>query len=458
MNKSTNNIPIARTVWSGTMWSSSFNFILKFVGFFSALIVISKLSVYEYGMVELILSALAIFSISSLPGLSNVVIADMSAEMGAGNLPRAKALILNYFYVQILFGIIAWALIFFGSSYIAGLYNANIGMYFAILSFTFLISPIRSMYGAILSVNLKFFHRNMLTFVEEFSKLVLLVVLVMFLHMGVGGVMWAVLVSQILAVLFLYPNFAACYKKLGREYDKLGIFHFIKDHGKWGIVSSYLNNLGQNIRLWIIKFTLGTEAVGLFSLALSLINHTYSLIPLSSTLTPIVARFMSYKDKLSKIITKGIKYQFAAYAITAIGALIFLPSIVHAFFPKYISSIGIFNIMLLSALPMSFASMITPLFHALKAQKSLFASIAIKTVFIIVITPLCIFFFGIKGLAIEFVLTNTLFTLERHFKLRKLLPEYTIRLKQMFTFDSDDMIILGSFTRFLQHRLKRIFK
>ncbi len=430
------------------MWTTVFTVGLKFVGFFAALIVISHLSVYEYGLMELILSGIAIFGICALPGLANVIIADMSIERGAGNLGRAKAILNNYILVQAIFGLIAWACIFFGSRFIAELYNANIGLYFKILSFTFLLSPLRSAYGVLFSVYFKFFAKNFLTFAEEVLKLILLAVFVLTLDKGVGGVMWATLLSQLGAILVMTPVFLKLKRELGTNPGKpLPLFYFITSHGKWGIGSTYINSVGQNLRLWLIKLFLGTEAVGLFSLALSLINHTFSLITLSSVLSPIISQFVNEKERFKRIIAKGIKYQFITFVVIAIIGYICFPTILAAFFPKYVESIPLFKIMLLAAVPLSFAAIFTPMFYAIKAQRDLFVSIAIKTLVIAIVSPIMMHFFGMKGIAFEFLITISLYVIERYYRLRRLLPEFNINFRSMVTADDEDAVILKGFMK-----------
>ena len=215
-------------------------------------------------------------------------------------------------------------------------------------------------------------------------------------------------------------------------------------NGKWGILSTYMNNFGQNVRLWIVKFMLGTEAVALFSFAFTLFGHTMSLVAISNILNPIFSKLKDDTSKFIKLIDKSIKYQFIAYVGLLIVALTTFPTIIDYFFPNYHDSLFLFKILMIAIIPASFANIFTPLFYALNAQKSLFNSIMIKNFFIALFSVIFIYFFGILGVAIEYLATVTVYSFERYRKLKKIIPNFSISIKDFFTIDIHDRVIMDS--------------
>ena len=153
---------IVNIVGSGVTWSSFQTVITRFLGFFSALLILSRLSVFEYGLIELSLASLSIFSLFLLPGIQPVVISDISESIRKENGRQAIEYIKKYFNLQLLLSIVAFLLIFFISYLPIDAFGENSRILVRILSLTFLLSPWRQTFQVVFSGVLEFRARNLI--------------------------------------------------------------------------------------------------------------------------------------------------------------------------------------------------------------------------------------------------------------------------------------------------------
>lgn len=435
---------LTRVIGEGTFWTTSSSIVLKLVSLFALFVILHKLSVYEYGLVKLASSVVPLLGFLALPGINNVVIADMGVEKGQGNIGKVRAIFNNYFQIQLLLAFIGWAIVFFGANIIANFYQGQISYLFQVASFSFLLSPFRTMVVTAFSVYLKFFQKSVFSFAEEFSKFLLIIILLLVFPTGPVGVMWAQVLAQVVALLVIAPAFFRVHSKFSHEraHQTLPLFNSIYLHGKWSMFATYLSSFGRNMRLWIIKFILGTEAVGIFTVAQGLISNTRALFPLSGVITPIIPQYVAQKERFLKLVNKGLKYQFLGYLALGLVAFLFFPQFISLLFPNYVASVPLFEIMLLFLIPASFTSVFNPIYFAFKEQKNLFYAMIRGTILILLLAPPALYFFGIKGIAFEFVLNGAFFTFDRYRSLRKLYPDLKISAKEFFTMDAEDYRIL----------------
>lgn len=439
MNEST-----LKTVGKGTLWISLGNVLLKFVSLLTIFLILTKLSIYEYGLVEIVLSIVPAFSLFLLPGLVTTVIADMGVEKGRGNKGAMKAIFFNYFYIQMIFGALAWAILFFGADIVARYYDGIGPQLIKIVSFSFFISPLRQMVAVLLSVYLKFFNQSLYSVLEEVAKLAILLVSFYVFHLYVPGVVIASIGAALVSVLIMLPVALRAYRDFGRSVveQKLPLFHFLKSHGAWGILGASAGSLTQSSRLWLVKLFLGTEAVGLIAVAQGLFGHVVSLFPLNRVVAPMFSQFLIEKKSFIKLLNKSIKYQLAGFVIAAVGSAVVVPVLIFLFIPKYESSLLLFYILLPMVIPTSVDSIVASVFYALKAQKDLFFASLYKLALTLILIPVGGYYFGLEGVACVLVLITTLYAFERYSRLHRLLPIFTISPKEFFTVDETDSLIL----------------
>lgn len=426
---------VVKKISTGVAWNTASVIIGKVVMFANIFLILNFLTVYEYGFSELVMSVLSVIGIVLLPGLSNTIIADMSVENGRGNYGAVKHIFYQFFYLNLFLGIAAWAVLYFGSHPVAHIFgNDYAAQFLQIASFTFLISPFRSVTLVLATVMVRFFDLSFFGVTEEIFKLALLVLFVVVFHMGIHGLLYAMIVSQLFAVLAYAPRTISALKVFSTAAAFEGSARFwniVREHRKWSVGASYMGTLATNIRIWIIKAMLGTEAVGLFAFAFGLFAHIASLMPLTSVITPIIPGYVDKRAQLVRILRASLKLQVLAAVAFLIGAYVCGYLFVLILFPKYVAAVPLLYVLLLVLIPNSIAALFNPVFAALKEQKSVLLSNLYKLISTLLILPSSIYFFGVLGIGIEMVLTTIGNTAERYWRLKRLVPEFTFGLHEV---------------------------
>ena len=446
---------MVKTIGEGTFWLSFSSVLLKFVSLASVLFTLSRLDIYEYGLVQLTYSSLGLFGIFALPGLGVMVLADMGVAKSKDDTGEMKEIFSNYFKIQIVLGIVAWAILFFGSSFIAQYYKGQIGLLLKIISFSFLFSPFRSMCSLLFSINFKFFYQSMYTLIEESLKAIFIFSAFFIFKMRADGVIFAVVLSQATVLLFFLPQFFKLQAGFIHSQSKnIGKFwHILYRHGKWAVSYNYIHNVAQNVRLFLVHFFVGTEAVGIFSVAQGLFSNLSSFFPLNQAVAPALSQYRSDRKSFFRLVYKSVKYQVIGFACIGFISWFAVPPFIMFFFPKYAGSLPLFKIMVFSLIPAGYAT-ITTVFCVFKLQKSLLFFEIIRMVSIVVLLPILTFFFGLKGLALETVLTVCFVVWVRNRMLSKKIPEFNFSLRYILSVDEYDKIIFGRFKGYVMNKLK----
>lgn len=427
---------------AGFFWTLSSTVFLKVITLGTTFIILTRLSVYEYGLVELVLSVVPSLSFFLLPGFVNMIVADMGVARGRGDWSEVKTLFLQYSLLQAALGILAWAIVFFGANLVS-LWFGGIGPdLLRVVSFTFLLSPLRAMISVLISVYQRFAAQSALSIAEELAKLLAILIGFYVFKGGVYAVVIATIAAQIVAIVILIPLGLRLYKTFSHAtFLARSPFALLLNHGKWNIAGSYLNALIHPVRIWVIKILLGTEAVGIFAVAHGLLGHATSLLPIQRVVALILPQHADDKPLLTRLIVAGTKYQIFGYVLISVGLLGVMPFFIGYFFPNYVASLPLFFIMLLFLVPNSFGT-VTSLFFIFKEQKNLFYSITSKAVCAAILAPILILLFGLPGAALEYVLTGTWYLFERYRAARGRFPWFKLTLRDFFTFDEVDRMVL----------------
>lgn len=439
---------LSRTVSSGTLWGSSTSVLLKGFTVLYLLIVLKQLSLYQYGVAELVLSIAGLLAIFILPGLHYVVVADMSRERGLGDEKRSREILHDYVRLRYVCALIPWALLFFGAEVVSHYYNEEISTMIRLLSFTFLTGPIKTAIQIVLRVQLKFKETALLSFMDEGYKLLIAACAVLLLGWGPLGIIVAYVFSDFLSTLtalFIWrKTVSQVFPPLTYVRDNTDerFYSILLTHGKWGILTNSLGGLGNTIRTWVIKFFVGTEAVALFSVAQGLFLQTSTLFPLSQVVAPILFENFNDHNKLSHMVSKGIKYQVAGYFIVACGVVVGAPLLIWYLFPQYTGSLVLFFAMLPALFPMAFSGFFSMLFVAKQKQRNLFEVTVLRTISIALLSPLFVWWFGVIGVSIEVLATALIFALERYRKSKILLPGFMLTIREFVYFDDYDRQVL----------------
>lgn len=438
------NQELKSVIEKGTVLYTVANGLTKVIAVSNTVLVLASLTPYAYGVAELALSVVGVFSIFQLAGLERTVVSDMGLEKGRGNLPVARRIFQDFFILLSLFALLAWSILFFGSEIVGRYFTDEIGSYFVILSFLFLVSPLGALMRMLYALNLDFLATSLFTFLQEATKMIFLATIFFVDDLSISYVLWSyVVASGVPFFLLLHRTYPHVQRIL--SYPAHGSFaphRFILGHNFWTLVSNYLDNATKSIRLWFIKLFLGTEAVALFSVASGIVGQLSSFLNLSSTIAPVLPQYVGTPSVFYRIIDKAIKYQvLLAFILIAVGAAT-IPILVEYLFPQYLMALPLFYMLIFILIPSSINNVFQTMFYVLKAQRSLFAAQIIRLASVILIAMTAIPAFGIAGVALEYIGTTILFGLERYRILRRMYPGFKIDIRDFFTFDEYDRLLI----------------
>lgn len=434
---------LIKTVGEGVFWVSSSTLIIKAVSIATIVLILSHLSVAEYGMLELALSIPALFGILLLPGVDSLVIADMGTEVGRGRGRTARSMLGAYLAVQYALAAAACLAVVLLAPLLARAYDLPL-IHIGLVSALFLIGPLRTSLGVLFRVRLQFFLFSLLSFLEELAKLAALVLIFWWWEAGISAVIAATIIAQLFAVAALAPFYLQGVRSLAGGPDEPVSWRFLLGaHGLWGMGAAYLGSLSRALRLWLIQRLLGPEAVGLYAVASGLLGHTMALFPLSTVLSSLLPQHVHDRVRFGRLLLKSIQYQFIANMGLIVAAFFLFPPILSLIFPEYAAAFPLFQLLLMSLIPGAVVTGVTPAFYALKLQKSLFGSMALKAALTVAATYLGIALFGLWGVAAEAVLTAAVQAYERMRSLRRHVPELPPLNLLRVRFDEDDRLVLA---------------
>ncbi len=447
---------LLRTIGEGTFWISASTVLIKGIGLVSVFLILRTLSVAEYGIAQLALSIFSLGLIFICSNLMDVVIADMGRERYT-NPGKMKSIFLSFFRLNLLLAVVgAIGILVWGQLYDAGYTAIHLSSYLWIIALLVLVYPIRAALVIWFNVLTRFTHLAAMSVMEEIFRFGALLLFLYAIPLGITGVLLAQLVGQSIMLLLMLPVFLKLYAPFrAMPGERIGIWAIVLAHGKWNLMLSYVSNLNKNIRVWLIQWLLGPAAVGLYSVANSLIGHTQSLMPLGTVLAPVIPQYFDDRERFTHIVNKSFKYSFFIWLIVSLVAFMAVPPMIIYLFPRYADSLALYQLMLIAMIPSSFATLIVSVFYTIKAQRELFFTYLARIALTLIFVPLMVSLAGLMGVAYEFVITATCFMIIRYLVIIRVLPGFKIRFSDFFTFDEYDRAILTRGQNFIRQKLNR---
>ncbi len=445
-----------RRITHGIAWTTFGTIADKVLILINIFIILSYLSVYEYGLAELVFSVVSTIGIITVPGLFATIISDMGVERGKEDRSRMKTLFVQYLLLSFSLGLIAFLLLFFGASIAASLSgNASIRTFMMIVAFTFLVAPFRNASILIATVEARFVDQALYSIVEEIAKMALLFVFFFVVQNGPQGLFYAYVFAPLIAACLFLPRTISGYSYFasGRAVEGWRFWKLFGTHRKWSIVSSYIGTTTQNLTVWIIRILLGTEAVGIYAFASGILSNISSLLPIPSVFASIAPRYEAQRTRFIAFIRITVKLQFILSIIITVAAIAGLPVLAYLF-PKYRYGFSLVLIMLLVCIPTATSAVFTPSFAILKRQYAYVLTSGVKLALTAVILPLSIFLFGLLGIGVGAILINTISGVERYVRLRRALPGLSIPLWSLITFSKNERVMSATLLRNIFNRRK----
>lgn len=439
-NENINKNSFSKSFLKGETSFGFWNVLSKLMGFVASIIVIKYITLYEYGVYQLVLAFSGLIGSLFLKLLTDVSLNDIIRFVGEKKESFAKKLFQQYAFFKILIGVISFLVVFWGAEIISTYYDENVAGLFRLASFLILIDTVYNVIKVVLEARLKFNAIASRPVVYQFFRIILVVTFLLIFGLNIENILIINIIASTLATVVFVPMFLKNYflwKDIDKEKENV-LFSIVKKHGKWSMIRPAIASIPNNIQPWLIKIFVGTEAVGIFNLASMLFATIKSFLPLN-TLTYLVPLEISNKERSQKIFSYSIKYitifSILLWIVSFIGGYLFIGAIL----PKYKESLPLFYIMLLSLPFSAFGSVIASFLIAMRKQKYFFVQMISKMIFSTAMYLVLLPIFGLVGLAIESILTSVFVCVLLLFYIHKIKIGLKIESKTIFSFDEKDI-------------------
>lgn len=449
---------ITRKIGEGTVYSFSQNFLVIMLGAVSTILVIRHLGAYQYGLVVLAMSISNTLNVFLDFGIGNVVISDIAASRGADNTAKAKKLLKEYLVFEIITGIILFVAAFAISFFADAKYGVEISGLVKIASFLVIVNAAKNVFMAAAQSFLKFNLLATFFMTESAAKLLFVLFFVVIYGGGMVTVMTSYLVSSLFAGLLVLPFIVKAVKKVETrgEPGRKNLLKLFKEHGKFQIGLRFLQSLLDPIKVWVIRYFAGAEAVAIFQVGFRFFGYLSQLIFAASTplLSVMSEEFVKGKDSAAKIAIMTSKYLTWISLFAMVITWIFIPNALELFFgEKYLSSVSVIRWFLVGYLIGGLNTVMKPIFFALRAQKALLFS---DTFAFFVSYPLAAYLtykYGVIGFAVP--AGTYLSFIARYFYLKKKEPLFAVRIGDLFSWKKEDTYFARRIYSVVLRKLKR---
>lgn len=408
----------------------------------SSFLIIYFLSVYEYGVYQLIISIIALAESLTIGLIDDVVFSDMSRYFGEKKYNQAKKLFKDYALLRIGSACILTCLIIIFSKIISVHYGYDMSFYISLIALSLPIMTAVSVMNIFFRANVYFSSLGAPVF-GEILKLFFILILWFWQGIGLLQVIIAYVIGQFLSFLFLGFHFVKVYRRFKKDSSSsqeeyVSVKKLLRGYGFWIFLRYALAKISANIRPFLIKFFAGTEALGIFSFARNLISMLLRFFPVG-TFGDLMPREISDKNRAKFLFVRTLKYSLWISVIFAVLSVSVFPILVREFLPKYELSMTLFKIMIPIILSYGVYKVLRMTLIVLKEQKIL----AIRSVDNSFLSPLLLVFllpiFGVNGAGLEWSITYFVTTALFFYSLLNKHKYLSFNIFELFKFDKIDL-------------------
>jgi len=339
---------LLRKFLSGEIQFGAWNVVSKGIGLANSFLIISALSVYEYGVFQLFLSAYAVLTdFISWGGFASGT--EMLRFIGQKKEAQAKRLFFETNALRLVSAGALWALFFFGAPALAFRYQPNFILLIQIMSFMFLSEVLLAIVKSLINMRLNFRALASRSATGKLFQSAILVGFLLFASLGLREVFLALVISHVLATIIFIPAAIKAWQPWRGIIAARGasiLWRIARAHGKWESMRNFASQFVFRIQPWLIKLFISTEAVGIYSVATALAEVVMQVIP-RNTLSTLITRIFHEVERARKVFIYGVKYFMLLSVLAAVGAALVMPIVVSFFFPQYSASLPFFYLLLL---------------------------------------------------------------------------------------------------------------
>lgn len=433
--------------------------LLKILGLAATAIVLRELSPYEYGQWQLLLSVVIGFGAITVPGISSMLVADISREIGTGNVRRANGIAVRASLLFIGLGAIGALALVIAASHIRTVSGIDMVYLMRVLAISVFALGIKQSYQMVMQSRLKYVQAQVMKTVDRSAYLAGIAVFVLVLGWGFHGIVYAYVLSTCTSVVVFAPYMLRLFIREARE-QELGEWRPFIDavwgRGKWALGSDGINAAIGAAWPWIVGYFLSIELVGIISVTLLILGQIAAFVPINYVLRSILPRTAESPERMRDWLFRSMKISFWGHIMAGIAAFFACSILFPLFFPKYVPSLTLLAALLISLPLRGLAVAASEWFFASAMQRELFFVSGIPKAVTYLLLPLFLWFGGIIGYVLWYLISSDVVLQARIYIITKRLgsaPSLSFLLKP----DASDIDIMDRVIKLLWGRVRRFF-
>ncbi len=431
---------LAQLFFKGETTKRIYGVLATGVGFVNSYLTITYLTVFDFGLIQLLLAFINILESLNLDVFDTVVTVNMRRYLNQGKAGFMKRLFRESATLKIGIAVIMAAIVFGGSEIIANFYGRDVALFIRIISILLIARTIFNVEVGFLKAAMNFSYWSFPA-IREVSKLLIIAWALLFYYLNTLTVIIAYVAAELLAVgLITAFVFIKIYRRnVGsvRAAAEPLLWNLFKTHGKWVTARYAFSRITKNTMPWFVKLFTNTEGVAYYSLAINIVAFIEKLMPMAGISSILLIKAGKPKE-IAFIFKHAFKYLFWLGVIFMIIGLLILPPLVSMIFPKYGPALPILSVMLLAF----------PLYGVYKVLKSTleilqeYKIMALRILREVLVIPIgAAVFLPLLGLPGAGVVYNLIYWERAPYFYKKLTekhPDFKLKFSELFKFNKTD--------------------
>lgn len=433
--------------------------LLKVLGLAATAVVLRELSPYEYGQWQLLLSVVVAFGAITVPGIASMLIADISREIGAGDVRRANGIAVRASLLFVALSSIGALALYSAAPHIRTVSGIDMVFLMHVLAISIFALGIKQSYQMIMQSRLEYIHAQAMKTIDRCAYLGGIAFFVLYLGLGFRGVVFAYVLSTCTSVIVFAPHMLRLFVREARE-QEFGEWRPFIDavwvRGKWALGSDGVNAAIGAAWPWIVGYFLSIELVGIISVTLLILGQIAAFVPINYVLRSALPRTAESPERMRDWLFRAMKISLWGHIGAGVIAFFACAILFPVFFPQYVSSLILLAALLITLPLRGLATAATEWFYASAMQKELFIASAVPKAITYVLLPLFLWLGGLLGYVAWYILSSDIILQARLYMIVKRLGSVP-SLRFLLMPDTTDVDIVQRVSSLFTARVRRIF-
>lgn len=436
---------IRKKIGEGVFYSSVGNFVIKIFAAVGYFLIVSKLSLHDYGVFILLVSIASPISAIVFLSYDRIFVSQYAQAKANNEWGFIKGLFKEYYVLSAVLLVVLLFASFLLRDLLVRYYDVYVIQFFW-TTITFIVAQfMMNQVSLFLEANEKFKEISLIQIAESVSRVIMTIGVMYFLGLSINNVIFiyaaAKFISSGIGLVSAFPLLKNLRKKqVPAESGVVRKIFFTV--GKWEIGKNIAERVIYPLKLFLIKFFVNIEGIAIFDFARNIYAFAISLLPVSKVIFPVIARNSSDKDKLYLIVSKAKKYTFLAYLPIFAAALIFTPPVLSIFFPQYIGGELIIYVTLLHFLTDVYKTGQAAFFYAFNRQRFIFFITPIFILSQVLLDTVFVAYLGVIGIVIAWHLNAFFNGLVYNIYIHRSIGIKKTSWRELFRFDDYDKLVL----------------